>query len=190
MRATDLGGYMEFSRIMNSAPRSKWLSRISLLAIFALVILFIPGTARADTQTTFNVSGTLGTAGPLTGSFTIDFGASSDSLVSSTLNVGSNVFSCPGATGAFCTLYTGPTDGINVGNTGSYVQLLWSSTGFSSSTTGFIFSSGYLQFGGQRFALSGGTSAAVTPEPATWLLIITGGGLLGFLGLRRRAVVV
>lgn len=179
---------MEFSRNKNSAPRSKWLSRISFLAIFALVVLFIPGTAKADSQTTFDVTGTLGTAGPLTGSFTIDFGATSDTLISSTLNVGSNMFSCPGATGAFCTLYTGPTDGINVGSTGSYVQLLWSSTGFSSSSTDISFSSGYLQFDGVRYVLTGGTAAAVTPEPATWLLIITGAGLLGFLGVRRRAI--
>lgn len=181
---------MEFSRIMNSAPRSKWLSRISLLAIFALVILFIPGTARADTQTTFNVSGTLGTAGPLTGSFTIDFGASSDSLVSSTLNVGSNVFSCPGATGAFCTLYTGVADAINVGNTAGFIQLDWAPGSLTPGSTGFPLTYGYLSLNGQRYLLTGGTSAAVTPEPATWLLIITGGGLLGFLGLRRRAVVV
>ncbi len=179
---------MEFSRNSNSAARGKWLTRISLLAIFALVVLFIPGTAKADTQTTFDVSGTLGSAGALTGSFTIDFGASSDTLVSSTLNVGSDMFSCPGATGAFCTLYTGPIDGINVGNTGSYVQLLWSSTGFSSSSTGITFSSGYLQFDGQRYALTGGSAAAVTPEPATGLLFLTGAGLLGFLGLRRRTV--
>ncbi|MGH9758979.1 MAG: PEP-CTERM sorting domain-containing protein [Candidatus Acidiferrales bacterium] len=173
---------------MNSASRSKWLSRILVLAIFALVVLFVPGTAKADSQVTYNVSGSLGTAGTLSGSFTLDFGASSTTLVSSILNVGSDSFSCPGATGAFCTFYTGPIDGINIGSTGSYVQLLWSSTGFSSSTTGFSMSSGYLQFGGQRYALTGGSAAAVTPEPATWLLMLTGAGLLGFLGLRRRAV--
>lgn len=179
---------MEFSRNMDAAPRSKWLSRISMLAILALVVLFVPGTAKADSQTTFDVTGTLGTAGALTGSFTIDFGASSASLVSSTLNVGSNMFSCPGATGAYCTLYTGPTDGINVGGPGSYVQLLWSSTGFSSSSTGFSITSGYLQFDGIRYSLTGGSTTAVTPEPATWLLLLTGAGLLGFLGLRRSVV--
>lgn len=179
---------MEFSRNMDGAPRNKWVSRISILAILALVVLFIPGTARADSQTTFDVTGTLGTAGPLTGSFTIDFGASSDSLISSTLNVGSNMFSCPGATGAFCTLYTGVADAINVGNSAGFIQLDWAPTSLTPGSTGFPLTYGYLSLNGQQYLLSGGTTTAVTPEPATWLLIITGAGLLGFLGLRRRAV--
>ncbi|MGH9699139.1 MAG: PEP-CTERM sorting domain-containing protein [Candidatus Acidiferrales bacterium] len=160
-----------------------------MLAIFALVVLFVPGTAKADSQTTFDVTGTLGTAGALTGSFTIDFGTSSDSLVSSTLNVGSDTFSCPGATGAFCTLYTGVADAINVGNSAGFIQLDWAPGSLTSGSTGFPLTYGYLKINGVSYLLnSGGFTTAVTPEPATWLLIITGAGLLGFLGLRRRAV--
>lgn len=162
--------------------------RISLLAIFALVVLFIPGTAKADTQTTFDVSGTLGSAGALTGSFTIDFGASSDTLVSSTLDLGSSVFSCPGATGAFCTLYFGTRDAINVGNGAGYIQLDWAPGSLTPGSTGFPLNYGYLLINGQQTLLTNGSATAVTPEPATGLLFLTGAGLLGFLGLRRRAV--
>lgn len=179
---------MKFSQNMDAAPRNKWLSHIAMLAILALVVLFVPGTAKADSQTTFDVTGTLGTAGALTGSFTIDFGASSDSLVSSTLNVGADTFSCPGATGAFCTLYTGVSDAINVGSSAGFIQLDWAPGSLTPGSTGFTLTNGYLSINGVTYALTGGTSTAVTPEPATWLLIITGAGLLGFLGLRRSVV--
>lgn len=158
--------------------------------LMASALLVLPGTAHANSNSdTYDLSGTFNNGATIQSgsSFTLTNG----SLNGVTIDTSVGDFSCAGVTPSnVCTFYAlgNGVDEFNVSN-GTYylsIQFLASNlTGFPSnlplSTGSFL----ELSATDTYSALTSGSGTLVTPEPGTFVLLLSGIAGLFFLGLRR-----
>jgi PEP-CTERM motif len=170
----------------------KLVTRISMLTLLALATIFV-SAAKADTVTTYDVTGTFASGGTLSGTFTLD----NLTVYSANIVADGQTLTCTGGSPCY-TSTSGSYDVLNI-PTGSYpfVQLDWlpfnysaPPTTFALSTTSYCESCGtssyvdYLTIGS---AFTPGSGPTPTPEPSSVLLMVSGLVGLAFLATRRRA---
>jgi len=187
---------------MNSLNSRSWnrlvtvATRVFLAASAACLMLLIPATARADSNQTYNVTGTLqSSSGPITvsGTLTIDFTTDKVTTGPGGITVGADTFSCPGNGG--CTVINSiPGDDVfSLVGTGDYVAFVLNapSGGLNASNFSIIVNSSYCQncdgVSGNNFFTSLTMTPVNAPEPPEGLLLLAGLGALGaFVVVRRK----
>lgn len=160
-------------------------------ALFAAALFLLPATARADSGGTYDLTGTFSNGVTINNGSTFSYSGTSLAGASITTSTDGS-FDCPAdATGNTCTLYvlSNGTDEFGINN-GSYYLVLVFPTSDLGTLGPFDLTAGssYIRndaTGSTAYFLSSGTAALVTPEPATWLLMLSGLAGLFFLGLRR-----
>jgi hypothetical protein len=114
--------------------------RVSLGAALVLV-LALAGAVKADTVTTYDVTGTFASGGTLSGTFTVDynpasFGVNPITAVNLTAD-GVTFTNCPGAMSNYCNVYTnlegGTADGFQLASPSGYplLELTWGAVNLS-----------------------------------------------------------
>jgi hypothetical protein len=165
--------------------------KLLCFALFAAALFLLPATARADSGGTYDLTGTFGSG---SGSVTINSGSSftysGTSMSGTSITTSTDgTFDCPAdATPGTCTLYTvGTNDEFGINNGTYYLVIAFPGSDLGMAgpfnlTTGMSYikndSTGALTF------LTSGTAMS-TPEPGTWLLMLSGIAGLFFFSLRR-----
>lgn len=166
--------------------------RLLCSALFAAALFLLPATARADSGSTYDLTGTFGSgSGAITidsgSSFTIDGGA----LAGANIVTTDGTFNCPAdATSTTCTLYmVGGNDEFGINNGTNYLVIAFpesdlGSVGPFDLTTGT--GGSYIEnVSAKAYTdLTSGTAMS-TPEPGTLLLMLSGIAVLFFFGMRR-----
>ena len=116
----------------------KLVTRISMLTLLALATMFV-STAKADTVTTYDVTGTFASGGTLSGTFTLD----NLTVYSANIVADGQTLTCTGGSPCY-TSTSGSFDTLDI-PTGSYpfLQLDWLPFNYSAPPT---------TFGGKRLA--------------------------------------
>ena len=185
---------------MNSLNSRSWnrlvtvATRVFLAASAACLMLLIPATARADSNQTYNVTGTLASGQAVTGTLTVDFTTGMVTTGPGGITVGSETFSCPGAGGCAITNSIPGTDVFAIYNsTHDYVAFNFNDLTGSLPPSSFLINSNYsyCQDCGVVTGNSYFTSITMTPvnapEPPEGLLLLAGLGALGaFVVVRRK----
>jgi hypothetical protein len=116
-------------------------SKLASFGAALVLVLALAGAAKADTVTTYDVSGTLASGGTLSGSFTVDYNPASNGFNPVTaVNItadGVNFTGCPGPYSNYCNVYTdlqgGAADGFDVSSPAGFplLELSWSAVDLS-----------------------------------------------------------
>jgi hypothetical protein len=167
-----------------SCSKTGLLLRISILALFAVAIVLLPATLRADTVTyILSPTDTLADGSSITGSFTVNFVTQT---VNGTIVADGLTFTCSNCGLISPGGITSQEGFVALGPGGDTVTLSWAKVPADANPTFFNTDSnctGCLGTGKVDYLSAG--DFANTPEPATWLLLISGLAVLPFI--RRRA---
>lgn len=172
----------------SKAQFSGLYSRLSLLAVFALAMAFLPGAAHADTLDTYTLAGTFNSGGTLSGTITFDWNGFSAVVKSATVVADGHTYTCsaasPCSVGNFFT-----TDYIDIQGHSNDLLLNFGAINFSHPPATFtLYSSSvcndclsrdhddYLASG-----LATDPPTSPTPEPPDALLF--GAGLIGIAAM-------
>ncbi len=165
-------------------------ARVFAFAAIAALFLLLPARAHADSNTTYDFSGTLSNGTTFSGVLDFDTNSSGvTTLVNSNFNIGGISFSCNGASSNTCIVQNaGFSEYFQALSGGSLVVLSWAPFNFLNPPANFSFNGGYCLncSGGGIFIVTGG-SATATPEPATWLLLAFGIFAVAILARRKSA---
>jgi hypothetical protein len=165
-------------------------ARVFAFAAIAALFLLLPARAHADSNTTYDFSGTLSNGSSFSGVLDFDTNASGvTTLVNSNFTVGGVSFSCNGASSNTCIVENaGSSDYFQALSGGSLVVLSWAPFNFLNPPANFSFNGGYCMncSGGGIFIVTGG-GATAAPEPATWLLLAFGLFAVAILFKRKSA---
>jgi hypothetical protein len=177
------------SQLNSTSDRAKSnSSRLIVLALFALAFLFAPVAAHADSNASYAISGTTDSGGTFSGTLNFDDTSSGVQITGSSFTIDGQTFACNGQSSNTCTVYDPfGVDYFQVQSGGSLVVLEWNSFNFDNPPPSFSFIGGYClncSFLGNDYIAGG--SATPTPEPASWLLLLTGFAALAFFTRRRR----
>jgi hypothetical protein len=176
-----------WNRIRSAAIRG------SLAAAIACGMLLIPTATLADSNQTYNVTGTLASGGTITGTVTIDFTTGVVTTGPGGMTVDGMTFTCPGNGGCALVASVPGTEGfVIVDNSQTYVFIDWNDLAPGTVPPSIPLNSGSTyckNCGGMTGfdkATSGIALAVATPEPPEALLLLAGLGALGFLLVYRR----
>jgi PEP-CTERM motif len=168
------------------------LVRVFALALLVSAFAMLANVAYADSNNTYQISGSLASGGTFSG--TVDFSYSSKTgqtvITNSNFTVDGTSFSCNGLTGGNQCLVFDPfgTDYFQVLSGNTLVVLDWSAFNLAGTFPSTInFNGGYVALLGvkQLDTITGGTGSYVaTPEPSA--LFLLGAGLLALIALSRR----
>lgn len=184
------------SQLTGTSNHSRKESLLRLFAgmLLAAAFVLLPTTARADSTSTYQFSGTLASSGTYSGTIEFDHSTSTGltTLINSSFTADGVSFTCNGLTGGNQCLVFDPfgTDYFEVVSGSSLFLIEWPQfnlAGTYPSTITFI--GGYCRscsgVGSDNIVMNGGTATYVaTPENSTILLF--GVGLLGLVLLSRR----
>ena len=181
---------------MNARTRNRIRSaalRVSLAAAIACGMLLIPTAALADSNQTYNVTGTLASGGTITGTVTIDFTTGVVTTGPGGITVDGTTFICPGNGGCALVASVAGTDGFAmVNNSQTYVFIDWNALAPGAPPNSITLNSGWTYCKncggatGYDDAISGIATAVATPEAPEALLLLAGLGALGILAMYRR----
>jgi PEP-CTERM motif len=171
-----------------SARFSTSIYRLSALAALAALFMLLPSAAHADSNTSYDFSGTLANGSAFSG--TLDFdtnGSGLTTLVNSNFTIGGTSFSCNGASSNNCTVENAGFAQYFTALSGSSLVLLsWSPINFLNPPSSFNFNGGYcMNCASGIFTLVYNGNAVAAPEPATWLMLAIGLIMIAFFGRRR-----
>lgn len=184
-----------FTKSAQSVGRKS--GRLLCFGLFAAALFLLPATAQANSGSTYDISGTFNNGVTINNGST--FTVSGNTLTGASINTSTDgSFNCPAdATGNTCVLYTlsNGTDEFGINNGTDYLVLVFPTSdlgtlgpfalvaGGSPNPVTFIETD---SLGSSSYsALASGTATLVTPEPATWLLMLSGIGMLFFFSRRR-----
>lgn len=175
-----------------TARRFRGLSRLLAIAALAIACAGLASSAKADSNTAYDFSGTLSNGNTFSG--TLDFDTNSSgvtTLVNTDFTFAGVDFTCNGADSNTCTVQnSGFAQYFQSLSGASLVVLTWAPIDFSNPPATFNFNGGYCMnciAGGMVF-VTGGTASAV-PEPSTWALLAFGIFFLAFLFRPRRSAI-
>jgi hypothetical protein len=171
--------------------RTATLVKVFAMALLASAIVLLPTVAHADSNSAYQVSGTMASGGTFSGTLDFHYNSltSQTSLINSNLTVDGISYTCNGATGNQCVVFDpSGTDYFEVENGNNLVLLKWTPfnpSGPYPSTLNFV--GGYVQIVNVKTTdtVLGGTGKYVAaPEPSALLML--GAGLLGLLAMYSR----
>jgi hypothetical protein len=162
--------------------------KLLCFALFAAALFLLPATARADSGGTYDLTGTFNNGVTINSgsSFTVTGGVLTGASITTSTD---GTFTCPAIqTNNTCTLYgNGTIDDFSINN-GSYYLVIAFPTSDLGAVGPFDLTAGmsYIKTDptGPDSLLSSGTAMS-TPEPGTWLLMLSGIAGLFFFSLRR-----
>ncbi len=180
----------------NTATRTHSRSAVTRGLIFAaLAALFalLPSAVRADSNTSYDISGTLANGSTFSGVLDFDTNNSGvTTLVNSTFTVGGVAFTCNGASSNNCVVENnGPLQYFQDLSGGSLVVIFWNAVSFPNPPAGLTFDGGYCMNCGASglINITGGTGVAA-PEPSTLAFLVLGLFLAGVIAHTKKAGVV
>jgi hypothetical protein len=185
-------GKMSKFNVTHLHNRTALLVRVFALAVLASAFAMLPNVVYADSNNTYQISGTLASGGTFSGTLDYSYNSATGQTVitNSNFTADGTKFSCSGLTGGNQCLVFDPfgVDYFQVLSGNTLIVLDWSAfnlTGTFPSTINFV--GGYVELLGvkQLDTITGGTGSYVTtPEPNA--LFLLGAGLLGLIVLSRR----
>jgi hypothetical protein len=156
-------------------PSRTAFSRGLLFAALAALFAILPSAVRADSNTSYDISGTLANGSTFSGVLDFDTNNSGvTTLVNSTFTVGGIAFTCNGASSNNCVVENnGPLQYFQDLSGGSLVVIFWNSVSFPNPPAGLTFDGGYCINCGSvgMIPITGGTGVAA-PEPSTLALLV------------------
>jgi hypothetical protein len=162
----------------------KIFTRGLIFAALAALLAFVPSAARADSNTTYDISGTLSNGSMFSGSLDFDTNSSGDTaIVNSTFTVGGIAFTCDGLSSNTCNVVDTPSFAyFQALSGGSLVVLTWSPINFLNPPANFNFTGGYCMncSAGGTFTITGGSGVAA-PEPSALAFLVIGLFVVAFL---------
>jgi hypothetical protein len=181
-----------FSDVPRTTKKVPWLACMSLLAA---ALFLLPATARADSNTTYDVTGSFSNGVTITSgsSFTLTTSGSTTQLYSATIDTSAGDFTCTPSSPhtSTCTFYelSNGVDAINIPDGSGFVQLDWLQSNFIGFPPTFPLSLGsYILNDGPpetQSYMTAGSATLATPEPGTIFLLFSGIGVLYLFGFRR-----
>jgi hypothetical protein len=170
--------------ISTPARRRSSFTRGLIFAALATLFAFLPAAARADSNTTYDVSGTLADGSGFSGVLNFDTNSGGvTTLVDSTITMGGITFSCDGASSNDCIVQNaGALQYFQAQNGFSLVLIYWNAVTFPNPPAGITFDGGYCMncSAPGMINITGGTGVAA-PEPSALALLIMGLFIAGFL---------
>jgi hypothetical protein len=175
-----------------SSRRRKAITRGLIFAAIAALFALLPNVARADSNTTYDISGTLSNGSSFSGVLDFDTNSSGvTTLVNTTFTIGGVAFTCNGASSNNCIVENiGSLQYFTALNGSSLVLLNWNAINFPNTVPSFTFTGGYCMScgaGGTGTLMVTGGGGVPAPEPSTTLLLVAGLFALGFLAHTRSA---
>jgi PEP-CTERM motif len=180
----------------NSATRTPSRSAFTrglLLAALAALFAILPSAVRADSNTSYDISGTLANGSTFSG--VLDFDTNNTgvtTLVNSTFTVGGVAFTCNGASSNNCIVQNnGPLQYFQDQSGGSLVVIFWNTVSFPNPPAGLTFDGGYCMNCGASgmISITGGAGVAA-PEPSTLALLVLSLFAAAFLARTKKPRVV
>jgi hypothetical protein len=168
------------------------LSRLLAIAALTISCATLASSAKADSNTAYNFSGTLSNNDTFSGTLNFDTNSSGvTTLVDTNFTFAGVDFTCDGADSNTCTVQnSGFAQYFQSLSGTSLVVLTWAPIDFSNPPATFSFNGGYCMnciAGNMVFVTSG--SASAVPEPSTWALLALGLFFVAFLFRPRRSTI-
>ena len=167
----------------NPSRRRTLLTRGLIFAALAVLLAVLPAVAHADSNTTYDISGTLSNGSSFSG--VLDFDTNSGgvtTLVNSTLTMGGITFTCNGASSNTCTVEdAGIFQYFQALSGSSLLVLTWNPINFLNPPANFSFNGGYCMncSAGGTYTVTGGGGVAA-PEPSALAFLVIGLFALAF----------
>jgi hypothetical protein len=169
---------------------AKLLARLLAFAAVAAIFAFAPSAARADSNTTYNLAGTMSNGSTFTGTLDFDTAGGVTTLVDTTISLAGLTFTCDGASSNTCLVQnSGFSQYFQTLNGSALFLLSWNPINFNNPPSTLTFNGGYCMncASGTVLLVTGGT-ATVAPEPEAWMLLAA--GLVSLLAITRRKRIV
>jgi hypothetical protein len=176
-------GSMNAQTATQSRRRSIMIRGLILAAVAALLAV-LPTVAHADSNTTYDISGTLSNGSTFSGVLDFDTNSSGvTTIVNSTFTIGGITFTCNGASSNTC-IVQDPifSQYFQALSGGSLVVLTWNPINFLNPPSNFSFNGGYCIncAAGGTFTVTGGSGVAA-PEPSALAFLVIGLFVVAFL---------
>jgi hypothetical protein len=164
--------------------RRSAFTRGLILTALAAVFALVPSAVRADSNTTYDISGTLSNGSSFNGVLDFDTNSSGvTTLVDTTFTIGGITFTCNGASSNTCLVQNaGFAQYFQALNGGSLVVLYWNPINFLNPPSNFTFTGGYCMTcsAGGTYSVTGG-SGVTAPEPSALAFLVIGLFAVAFL---------
>jgi hypothetical protein len=160
------------------------ITRGLIFAALAALFALLPTVARADSNTTYDISGTMSDGSSFSGVLDFDTNSSGvTTIVNSTFTIGGMTFTCDGASSNNCIVQNaGIFQYFQDLNGPSLVVLMWNPINFLNPPANFSFNGGYCMgcsAGGMINVTNG--SGVAAPEPSGLALLVIGLFALAFI---------
>ena len=164
-------------------------ARLLPIAAVAAIFALAPSAAHADSNTTYNLAGTMSNGSTFIGTLDFDTTGGVTTIVDTTVHLAGLTFACDGASSNTCTVQnSGFSQYFQTLDGNALFLLSWNSINFNNPPSTLTFNAGYcMNCAGTVLIVTGGT-ATVAPEPETLMLLAA--GLVALIGTARRKRII